>query len=82
MIAQNANESDNDLMYFRNKRSNTGQVIQLIESFRDSEGRPRQKILLSLGTATIPEEIWKELASEVENRLHGVLSLIPASEKV
>lgn len=69
-------------MYFRNKRSKTGQVIQLIESFRDVEGRPRQKILLSLGTATIPEEIWKELASEVENRLYGILTLLPAPEEV
>lgn len=69
-------------MYFRNKQSNTGQVIQLIESYRDSEGRPRQKILLSLGTATFPKEIWKSLAQEIENRLCGILTLIPASDEI
>lgn len=69
-------------MYFRNKRSRNSQVVQLIESCRDSEGRPRQKILLSFGAATVPEKIWKELAAEIENRLCGMLTLLPASDEV
>ncbi len=62
-------------MYFRLKTNKTTPVLQLVESYRDKEGKPRQKILLSLGDADIDPSLWKMLAVEVENHLLGTPSL-------
>jgi hypothetical protein len=58
-------------MFFRYKFTNSGKAIQLIESLRDPQGRPRQKIVLSLGDAAFPKAIWSQVAKEVSNRLRG-----------
>lgn len=63
-------------MYFRLKKTKSTPVLQLISSYRDTEGRPRQKILLSLGNIDIPEDLWKPLAEEIENHLAGIITLI------
>ena len=62
-------------MYFRNKPSKTGQVLQLVESYRDAEGLPRQFILASFGDAPLPQTLWATVAQEVEDRLTGQPSL-------
>ena len=62
-----------EIMYFRIKTTRSTLVVQLVHSYRDQDNRPRQKILLSLGSTDIPKKIWKEVAEEVENRLKGVL---------
>lgn len=64
-------------MFFRHKFNSTGKTVQLIESFRDTEGRPRQRILLSLGDASIPKHLWRDIARVIENHLQGVESLLP-----
>ena len=40
-------------MFFRLKHSKSGQVLQLLESYRNSEGKPRQRVVVSLGDAGI-----------------------------
>ncbi len=59
-------------MYFRIKKTPSGQVLQLVESYRDAENRPRQRIVISLGDAAIPEEHRVTIAKAVEKQLHGV----------
>lgn len=62
-------------MYFRHKKTKTTPVLQLVESFRNSEGQPRQRILLSLGDLDLPHSLWHPVAQELENRLNGTPSL-------
>jgi len=69
-------------MYFRYKKTNTTPVLQLVESYRDHENRPRQKILLSLGNVDLPKEIWKEVAEEIENQLKGIQTLLKPQKNV
>ena len=64
-------------MYFRLKNTKSTPVLQLVESFRNQEGQPRQRILISLGNISIPTELWHDLAQEIENRLHQTPSLFP-----
>ncbi|MFW6303139.1 MAG: hypothetical protein ACOC2L_00840, partial [Candidatus Sumerlaeota bacterium] len=58
-------------MFFRKKTTPSGHVLQLIESYRDGEGRPRNRVVASLGGADIPKEHWKVLAGAVQQRLRG-----------
>jgi len=69
-------------MYFRLKKTKTTPVLQLVESYRDKEGKPRQKILLSLGDIDIAPSLWKTLAVEVENHLLGTPSLFEMDPNV
>ncbi len=62
-------------MYFRLKKTKTTPVLQLVESFRNSEGLPRQRILLSLGDLGLPKSFWHPVAQELDNRLKGTPSL-------
>jgi len=68
-------------MYFRNKKTRTGTALQLVESFRDNEGKPKQKIILSLGNIPIPQHLWKEIAKEIENQLKGILTFLEVGEE-
>jgi transposase len=69
-------------MYFRKKKGKTGQCLQLIESYRDSSNNPRQRVILSLGDADLPENLWKPIANELENRLKDTPSLFKTSEEI
>ena len=62
-------------MYFRLKNTPSGQVLQLIESYRDAESRPRQRVVISLGDAKIPKEDWLTIAKAVERQLYGKTEL-------
>ena len=57
-------------MFFRTKKSPSGTVTQLVESFRNDEGQARQSIILSLGQAKINEDIRRDVAKVVETRLY------------
>jgi len=48
-----------------------------VESFRNSEGQPRQRARLSLGDADLPESLWAEVAQGVEARLNGQAFVFP-----
>lgn len=58
-------------MYFRTKTVKKTPLVQLVESFRNAEGQPRQRVVVSLGDARIPAEEQKPIARAVEARLRG-----------
>ena len=64
-------------MFFRLKKTKSGQVLKLIESYRDEESVPRHRLVVSLGNAPIVKESWKSIAKAVEERLYGRNELIP-----
>ena len=64
-------------MFFRLKHSKSGQVLQLLESYRNQEGQPRQRVVVSLGDAALSRSDWRPLASAVQKRLYGIDDLLP-----
>jgi hypothetical protein len=58
-------------VYFRTKIVKGTPVVQLVESFRNSEGQPRQRIIASLGDAHLPEAEKTCIARAVEDHLLG-----------
>lgn len=57
-------------MFFRLKSTRSGQVLRLIESYRDEAARPRHRAVASLGNAPIERADWKAIAKAVEDRLY------------
>jgi len=66
-------------MYFRLKKTKSTPVLQLVESFRNSEGQPRQRILLSLGDLDLPASLWHPVAQGLENYLQGTPALFESA---
>ena len=64
-------------MFFRLKHSPSGQVLQLIESYRNNEGKPRQRVVVSLGDPAISRCDWKPIAKAVQKHLYGIQELLP-----
>ena len=58
-------------MFFRKKVIKHSNLVQLVESYRDQEGRPRQRIVASLGDARLPEGAEHSIARCVEGRMRG-----------
>jgi transposase len=56
-------------MFFRKKSASPGINWQLVESFRNEEGLPRQRIVISLGNASLPEKDLKIIAKILERKL-------------
>lgn len=65
-------------MYFRTKRIKDSALVQLVESYRNGEGQPRQRVVVSLGDADLPEGEKHLIARCVENHLLGQEELLPA----
>jgi transposase len=65
-------------MFFRTKTVRGTTVLQLVESYRNAEGLPRQRVLASLGDASVPVEERGAIAMAVELRLRGEELLFPA----
>ena len=63
-------------MFFRLKATRSGQVLKLIESYRDDTARPRHRAVVSLGNAALAREDWKPVAKAVEDRLHNRETLL------
>ena len=63
-------------MFFRLKRSKSGEVLQLLESYRNAQGKPRQRVVLSLGDAPISRSDWKPIAKAVQKHLYGIQELL------
>ena len=63
-------------MFFRLKITRTGQVLRLVESYRDEAARPRHRAVASLGNAPIERADWKPIAKAVEDRLYARESLL------
>ena len=64
-------------MYFYRKRTPTGEVLQLLEAFRDATGRACNRVVVSLGRGTLAEAQWATVAKAVEARLYGQWELWP-----
>ena len=64
-------------MFFREKVNRGTRVLQLVESYRNEEGKPRQRVVLSLGDAAVPEDEFKPIARAVELRLRREEPLFP-----
>jgi hypothetical protein len=58
-------------MFFRLKKTRSGHVLKLLESYRDAGGTPRHRTVASLGDAPLPEADWRAVADAVAGRLHG-----------
>ena len=65
-------------MFFREKKIKNSRLLQLVESYRDEEGRPRQRIVASLGDATVAERARPRIARCVQQRLQGHRDLFDA----
>ncbi len=57
-------------MFFRLKPTQSGQVLKLIESYRDDTARPRHRTVASLGNAPLPRPIWKPISKAIDDRLY------------
>jgi hypothetical protein len=64
--------------YFRTKTVKNTSLLQLVESYRNAEGLPRQRVVVSLGDAKLPGNEEKLIARAVENHLCGHADLLPA----
>jgi len=58
-------------VFFRTKSIKGTPLLQLVESFRNAEGAPRQRVVASLGDADIPEAEKAAIAGVVTRRLRG-----------
>ncbi len=63
-------------MYFRTKFVKATPLVQLVQSYRNNEGLPRQRALVSLGDAKIPEDEKHRIARAVEQYLEGAQDLL------
>ena len=69
----------NSDMFFRLKSTNSGQVLKLIESYRDSSSVPRHRTVVSLGNAPLERADWKSVAKAVEDLLYYGQELLPGA---
>lgn len=58
-------------MFFRTKTIKGTPLVQLVQSYRNAEGQPRQRVIASLGDAQLPEGENSQIAQAVERRLLG-----------
>lgn len=58
-------------MFFRKKIIKNTPLVQLVQSYRNAEGNPRQRIVASLGDAQLPAGEEKAIAHRVGQRLKG-----------
>jgi transposase len=58
-------------MFFARKTSPSGHTLQLLESYRNDEGKSRHRVVVSLGEAEIPQELWAAVSTGVELGLTG-----------
>lgn len=58
-------------MFFRTKTIKGSSLVQLVESYRNAEGSPRQRVVASLGDADIPQAEKAAIAGAVTRRLRG-----------
>jgi hypothetical protein len=63
-------------MYFRTKTIKGTPLLQLVESFRNAEGQPRQRVVASLGDARLPAGETHLIARAVESHLAGQPDLL------
>ena len=68
-------------MFLRVKTSPSGQCLQLLESYRNAQGKPCHRVVVSLGAAQIPEVDRTRGATMVAQRLYGQEELFPQTKR-
>jgi hypothetical protein len=63
-------------MFFREKKSGSAQLLQLVENHRNAEGQVRQRVVVSLGGCPVPDELRKRVAAEMTYRMAGYQRLL------
>ena len=63
-------------MFFRTKHIKGSSLLQLVESYRNTEGQPRQRVVASLGNDTLPAGNPRHLAKAVEEQINGQNDLL------
>lgn len=58
-------------MFFRTKTIRGTRLLQLVESYRNQKGQPRQRVVASLGSAHIAPDEKKQIAQAVEYQFRG-----------
>jgi len=58
-------------VFFRTKIIKGTPLVQLVQSFRNAEGQPRQRVIASLGDVKLPVGEKRQIAQAVERRLQG-----------
>ena len=58
-------------MFFRTKQIKATPLLQLVEAYRNTDGQPRQRVIASLGNATLPAGDPRRLAKAVKDQLNG-----------
>ena len=69
-------------MFFREKATKNGTLLQLVRGHRGLDGKVRQQVVLSLGGCQIPDCYWRELAHHVENAILGQEELLEIRPEV
>ena len=68
-------------MYFRYKKSASGKTLQLLESYRNEQGLVRNRVVVSLGNANIPENERKSIALAIEEHYYSNTKFLIEIEK-
>lgn len=68
-------------MYFSHRTSRGRKVLQLLESYRNAEGKPRNRVVISLGQRDMDDGLRQQVADLVDAELYGRPLLLEASEK-
>jgi hypothetical protein len=63
-------------MFFREKKSGSHRLLQLVENRRTAEGKVRQRVVVSLGGCPVPDEFRKRVAAEIACRMGGYQPLL------
>ena len=58
-------------MFFREKKTASEPILQLVENRRNAGNRVCQKVVISLGGCPVPDEYRKAVAKEVTRRVEG-----------
>ena len=69
-------------MFFREKATKNGTLLQLVRGHRGLDGKVRQQVVLSLGGCQIPDCYWREIAHHVENAILGQEELLEIRPEV
>lgn len=64
-------------MFFREKKTSKAPTLQLVESRRDTNGKVRQRVVVSLADCRVPDEFRKAVAIEITQRMAGYQRLLP-----
>ena len=63
-------------VFFRTRQIKGTPLLQLVEAYRNTEGQPRQRVVASLGNATLPAGDPRRLAKAVEEQINGQTGLL------